>query len=72
MALEDAWVLAHCLGAAATPAGVAGYQALREAQVRRIVAAANADAKNCLSGIRRDIAHAGLRLVQAGSRPQPC
>jgi len=65
MALEDAWVLAHCLSAAATPeAGVAGYQALREARVRRIVAAANANAKNYhLSGIRRDIAHAGLRLV---------
>ena len=65
MALEDAWVLAHCLSAAATPeAGVAGYQALREARVRRIVAAANANAKNYhLSGIRRDIAHAGLRLA---------
>ena len=65
MALEDAWALAHCLSAAATPeAGVAGYQALREARVRRIVAAANANAKNYhLSGIRRDIAHAGLRLV---------
>ena len=65
MALEDAWVLAHCLSAAATPeAGVAGYQARREARVRRIVAAANANAKNYhLSGIRRDIAHAGLRLV---------
>ncbi len=64
MALEDAWVLADCLARAAPEAALAAYQARREARVRRIVEAANANARNYhLSGIRRDLAHAGLRLA---------
>ncbi|MCV2868623.1 FAD-dependent monooxygenase [Defluviimonas sp. WL0002] len=65
MALEDAWVLASCLSAAGTPeAGLIAYQDRRLARVRKIVAAANANARNYhLSGIRRDVAHIGLKLV---------
>ncbi len=40
------------------------YQTRREARVRRIVGAANANARNYhLSGVRRDLAHLGLRLA---------
>ena len=64
MALEDAWVLADCLSRDRPAAAFAAYQVLREARVRRIVGAANANARNYhLSGLRRGIAHAGLRLA---------
>lgn len=64
MALEDAWVLADCLAAREPDAAFGAYQSARMARVRRIVEAANANARNYhLSGIRRDIAHAGLRLA---------
>jgi salicylate hydroxylase len=64
MALEDAWVLADSLARAAPEVALPAYQARREARVRRIVEAANANARNYhLSGLKRDIAHAGLRLV---------
>ncbi len=64
MALEDAWVLARCLATHEPAAGLAAYQAAREARVRRIVEAANTNARNYhLSGLKRDIAHAGLRLA---------
>lgn len=64
MALEDAWVLADCLAAAPPGQALAAYQSRREARARRIVEAANANARNYhLSGLKRDIAHAGLRLA---------
>jgi len=64
MALEDAWVLADCLARAAPEAALPSYQARREVRVRRIVGAANANARNYhLSGARRDLAHLGLRLA---------
>lgn len=64
MALEDAWVLAHILATRPQSEALAGYEAARAARARRIVAAANANARNYhLSGIRRDLAHAGLRLL---------
>lgn len=65
MALEDAWVLASTLSDAASPEeGLAAYQSARQARARRIVAAANANATNYhLSGVRRDLAHAGLKLL---------
>lgn len=64
MALEDAWVLARELAGSDTPvAGLAAYQATRADRCRRIVAAANANARNYhLSGPLRGIAHAGLKL----------
>jgi len=64
MALEDAWVLAAALDTGPAAEAFATYQQRREARVARIVAAANANARNYhLTGIRRDIAHAGLRLA---------
>ena len=64
MALEDAWVLADCLSREAPETALAAYQAAREARARRIVDTANANARNYhLSGLKRDFAHAGLRLA---------
>ena len=64
MALEDAWVLARCLATQEPAVALAAYQAARAPRARRIVEAANANARNYhLSGIKRDIAHAGLRLA---------
>lgn len=63
MALEDAWVLAE---AAAHGRGdwLAGYQKLREARVRRVVAAAekNAHRYHLRPGPMRSLAHLGLRV----------
>ncbi|SPH18339.1 3-hydroxybenzoate 6-hydroxylase [Defluviimonas aquaemixtae] len=62
MALEDAWVLARELGAKPTDAAFTAYQSARAKRSRRIVDAANANARNYhLSGLRRDLAHLGLR-----------
>ena len=65
MALEDAFVLAACLGRHdSVPAALAAYQTAREARVRRIIEAANANARNYhLSGLKRDAAHLGLRML---------
>ncbi len=65
MALEDAYVLADCLARAATQQeGLRDYQAARMPRATRIVAAANANARNYhLSGPRRAVGHAGLRAV---------
>ena len=65
MAIEDAWVLAACLDADADqPRALARYQALRRDRCVRIVAAANANARNYhLSGARRRIGHTALRLA---------
>ena len=64
MALEDAWVLAEALAVSEPGTAFADYQRAREARVTRIVDAANANAKNYhLSGIRRDIAHFGLKTL---------
>ncbi len=64
MALEDAWVLAVALARAEPDAAFAAYQATREARVRRIVEAANSNARNYhLSGLKRDVAHLGLRAL---------
>jgi salicylate hydroxylase len=65
MALEDAWVLAASLaGHDSVEAGLAAYQAARMGRVKRIVEAANSNARNYhLSGLRRELGHAGLRLA---------
>ncbi|MGB3315523.1 MAG: FAD-dependent oxidoreductase [Albidovulum sp.] len=64
MALEDAWVLAEALATSEPDTAFAAYQQARKSRVTRIVEAANANARNYhLSGIRRDIAHAGLKLM---------
>lgn len=65
MAIEDAWVLAACLDAAADQAAaLARYQSLRRPRTCRIVAAANANAANYhLRGPKRIVGHSVLRLV---------
>ncbi|MDP1669833.1 FAD-dependent oxidoreductase [Phaeovulum sp.] len=67
MALEDAWVLADRLALhETTGAAFAAYKAARAPRCARIVEAANANARNYhLSGLRRTIAHAGLRAASA-------
>ena len=57
LALEDAVVLARCLG----QGGLAAYEAARKPRVTRAIAAARANASNYhLSGLKRRVAHAGL------------
>ena len=65
MAIEDAWVLAACLDADADqPRALARYQSLRRDRCVRIVDAASANARNYhLSGVRRSLGHAALRMV---------
>ncbi|MBA4490023.1 FAD-dependent oxidoreductase [Paracoccus sp. S1E-3] len=65
MAIEDAWVLTECLDRIADQAAaLARYQAARAPRVARVVAAANANARNYhLSGPQRLIGHAGLRAI---------
>lgn len=64
MALEDAWVLAAELSRRPVDEALAAYAAARMPRTARIVAAASANARNYhLSGLRRDIAHGGLRLL---------
>lgn len=70
MALEDAWVLAELLAARGPgEAALTAYRALRAERCARIVAAANANARNYhLSSPLRDLAHLALRI---GSRIAP-
>ena len=65
LAIEDAFVLARCLGEhSESSAGFAAYQAARRGRVVRAIGAANANARNYhLSGLSRVVAHAGLRLI---------
>lgn len=62
LALEDAWVLAACLGGESAP-GAAAYQRRREARVRRVIAAAEGNAwrYHLRPGPVRSLAHLGLR-----------
>ena len=61
---EDAWVLADRLACAPPDEALPAYQSAREARVRRTVEAANANARNYhLSGLKRGVAHAALRLA---------
>ncbi|WP_149142167.1 FAD-dependent monooxygenase [Gemmobacter caeruleus] len=64
MALEDAWVLADLLDRMGPGAEmVAAYQATRAPRCRRIVEAANRNARAYhLSGLSRGVAHLGLRI----------
>ena len=67
MALEDAWVLAACLDAASPPEALAAYQARRLPRVARVIAAANANARNyhLRNPLARFAAHSALRLAGA-------
>ncbi|MDO5642592.1 MAG: FAD-dependent oxidoreductase [Paracoccus sp. (in: a-proteobacteria)] len=65
MAIEDAWVLAACLDTIPDQAAaLARFQALRLPRITRVIAAANANARNYhLKGPARLIAHAGLSAL---------
>lgn len=62
MAIEDAWILAACLDAIPDQgAALARYQALRLPRVRKVINAANGNARNYhLTGPARIVAHLGL------------
>ncbi len=64
MALEDAWVLAGCLQSEASPdAAFTAFQTARAPRCSRVVAAAQANARNYhLGGFKRAVAHTALRL----------
>jgi salicylate hydroxylase len=70
LALEDAWVLADCVYRSPADAALSGYQAARQARVRRVIKAAEGNAwkYHLHPGPVRWAAHAGLRL---GSRVAP-
>jgi salicylate hydroxylase len=64
MALEDAWVLADRLGRLPQEEALAAYEAARRDRVSRVIAAANANARNyhLANPLLRTAAHAALRL----------
>ena len=64
MALEDAWVLAHCLSALPMADALAAYQRLRRDRACRVIEAANGNARNyhLRNPAVRGIAHSALRL----------
>lgn len=65
LAIEDAYVLARkCDEAASINDGLAAYQKARRARVVRAIEAANSNARNYhLGGMRRMVAHTGLRVM---------
>ncbi|MBV7409894.1 FAD-dependent monooxygenase [Maritimibacter sp. DP1N21-5] len=65
MALEDAWVLAHCLAVAGLDEGPALYQARRRSRVARVIEAANGNARNYhyANPVLRFMGHNALRLA---------
>jgi len=64
LALEDAWVLAEALAVLPQAEALMAYEARRAGRAARVIAAANANARNYhLSGVRREIAHFGLRTL---------
>lgn len=67
MALEDAWVLAQCLASLPRVQALAAYQRQRRARVVRVIAAANANARNyhLRNPALRLAAHGALRLAGA-------
>lgn len=67
LALEDAWTVAACLDRAAPEKALARYQALRKSRADRVIAAANANARNyhLAPGPARFAAHTALRGASA-------
>jgi salicylate hydroxylase len=66
MALEDGAILADLLDSDSPDRALARYQSLRVPRAARIIAAANANARNYhLAGARKTIAHMGLRTLGA-------
>lgn len=69
LAIEDAWVLAAtCDAIEDLDLALAKYQSSRRPRVERAIGVANENARNYhLSGIKRRIAHAGLRGIGAAT-----
>lgn len=67
LALEDAWVIADCLAREPMSQALATYQARRQGRVARVIAAANANARNyhLRNPAARLAAHSLLRTVSA-------
>jgi len=65
MAIEDAWVLADCLANLPDNAALSTYQQRRQGRVTRVVAAANANARNyhIRNPVMRLAAHSALRVA---------
>lgn len=65
LAIEDASVLARCCDEVqGIPRALKTYQNLRRARVLRAIEAANANARNYhLSGVKRHVAHLGLKTL---------
>ncbi len=65
LAIEDAYVLARaCDEATDLQSGLKSYQELRRPRVVRAIEAANANARNYhLSGVKRRVAHLGLKTM---------
>ena len=72
MALEDAWVLAWAIASLPEGAAMAAYEAARAGRVRRVVEAANRNARNYhLTGLRPRHRPCGASDAGPG-RPQCC
>ncbi|WP_172294139.1 FAD-dependent monooxygenase [Pseudoruegeria sp. HB172150] len=73
MAMEDAWVLADCLGSLPKSEALALYQVRRRPRAARAVEAANANARNfhLRTPVLRDAAHLALRLGGAVAPSAP-
>ncbi len=67
LALEDAWILAHCLDRLPQREALEEYQRRRHSRVVRVVAAATANARNfhLSNPLIRGAAHTALRLRSA-------
>jgi salicylate hydroxylase len=66
MGLEDSAVLINLLDSLPMEAALTRYRSLRAPRTARIIAAANANARNYhMSGPARILAHAGLRSLSA-------
>jgi len=64
LAIEDAFVLARCCDAGDIGRALKKYEDVRKSRVHRAIDAANANARNYhLSGIRRRVAHTGLKTI---------
>ena len=67
LALEDAWVIASCLAREPIAKALATYQLRRQARVTKVIAAANANARNyhLRNPAARLVAHTLLRVAGA-------
>ena len=65
LALEDAWVVADCLARLPMSKALATYQTRRQVRVAKVIAAANANARNyhLRNRVARLAAHSLLRIV---------